>query len=922
MGRFGMSPETSPARDDEFSLLLAACDDALAAGHPAQTLYETEAPSELRARLEREVAWCRLVRRLLPEADSTGAPLSATPCLPGAPAAPPTTQLGRFRVRRELGRGGFGVVLLAFDPKLGREVALKVPRPEVLTHPELKARFQREARATAGLDHPNLVPVYETGEEGGVCWIASAYCPGITLSAWLKDRTEPVPFRLAARLVATLADAVEHAHRRGILHRDLKPANVMLSPRSSEDGKANAGEEMDFIPRVMDFGLAKVLEGQDGALTQDHQTQTGAILGTPAYMAPEQADSHNQAVGPATDVYALGALLYEVLTGQPPFRGDTPLETLLLLRTREPLSPVRLRPKLPRDLETICLKCLNKDQRKRYPTAHALADDLRRFLAGEPIRARPVSVWERGLKWARRRPAVAALAAVSVAAVVAIAVLMAVSNARLREQRDIAESKQKDAERNAEEARAQRGRALAHLRSARDAVDRMLTRVGQDRLAPAPYTLKVRRELLEDALQLYQELARQEDRDPEIRYEVGRAWRRLGKIHLQPQKSEESYRKAVEVFEQLTAEEPDKPAHWTELAASCNNLGLALQAKEPAESERLLRRALDLQDQLAADHPDVPDYRLDASVTRGDLAMVLFVAKRPDEALQASRDGIDGLERLAAADPSSAEYRDYLGHALNNRGAFLGRLGRLEEAEPVFRRAVEVFEPLAEGPDALAGHRSLLALSCQNLGALLANTGRPEDGEKVLRRSVEVKRKLTSDYPEVPAYHAGLGQTLSKLAGVVRGRGEGAKSIPLWEGSIEQRRLALKADPGNAELRQGLGEDCRALLYERLHLGKYQEVERGAAELPSLLTDRGRGEYDAARLLSACLPLVEKDAHLSTAERAELLAGYSARAGDLLRQASRKGCPDLAGIERDDAFAPLRSRPDFQQLWKDVGRKP
>src|SRR5262249_7081765 len=159
----------------------------------------------------------------------------------------------------------------------------------------------------------------------------------------------------------------------------------------------------------------------------------------------------------------------------------------------------------------------------------------------------------------------------------------------------------------------------------------------QDRLAPAPYTLKVRRELLEDALQLYQELARQEDRDPEIRYEVGRAWRRLGKIYLQPQKAEESYRKAVEVFEQLTAEEPDRPAHWKELAASCNNLGLALSRKEPAEAERLLRRALSLQDQLAADHPNVPDYGLDAGVTRGDLAMVLFVAKRPDEALQASQ---------------------------------------------------------------------------------------------------------------------------------------------------------------------------------------------------------------------------------------------------------------------------------------------
>jgi tetratricopeptide (TPR) repeat protein len=916
-----MNPENSAPLEEQFSLLLAACDEALAAGDSPHTVYQNEAPSELLPRLEREVAWCRMVRRLLIEAGSTGPPLSATPSGARAPAAPMPTQLGRFRIRQELGRGGFGVVLLAFDPKLGREVALKVPRPEALTNLELRARFQQEARATAGLDHPNLVPVYEAGEQDGVCWIASAYCPGITLSAWLKERTEPVPFALAARLVATLAEAVEHAHRRGILHRDLKPANVMLSPLSSVS-PGNPGEEMDFVPRLMDFGLAKVLEGHEDALTQEYHTQSGAILGTPAYMAPEQAESQSRTADPAIDLYALGAMLYEVLTGQPPFRGDTPLETLWLLRTQDPLSPQRLRPKLPRDLETICLKCLHKEPRKRYVSAQALADDLRRFLTGEPIRARPVSCWERSLKWARRRPAAAALVAVTGTAILVVALLVSVYTVRLCEQRNLAESRQKDAERSAEEARAQRGRALAHLRSARDAVDRMLTRVGHERLAPAPYTLKVRRELLEDALQLYRELARQEDRDPEIRYEVGRAWRRLGKIQSDPQKVEESYRNAVEVFEQLTAENPDNPEYWKEFAASCNNLGLTLDEKEPAEAERLLRRALALQEQLAAAHPETPDYRLDASVTRGDLGMVLFVAKRQEEALQWTKEGIDGLEKLLSDEPTSTEYRNHLGLALNNRGAFLGQMKRLNEAEPVFRRAVEVLEPLAEGPAALLNHRSLLSMSCTNLGMLLMNTGRASEGEPFLRRAVEVKRKLTSEYPEVSAYHAGLGGSLAKLATVVRDRGKLAESVPLWEEAIEQWRLALKTNPDNREQRQELGASCAGLADARLRLGQYRGVEESVAELPSLLAGRGQGDYYAARFLCLCIPLVEKDKQLSSTERTERQNHYATRAVELLRQAHQKELPNLTAINQDAAFAPLRSRPDYPQLLNELGRKP
>ncbi len=294
---------------------------------------------------------------------------------------------------------------------------VKIPRGDALADAECRARFQREARAAAGLDHPHLVPVHEAGQIGPICYIALAYCPGNNLAEWLTQRKSPVPWNQAAKLVATMSEAIQYAHSKGILHRDLKPSNVLLSPIDLAPEPAGVvvnGEAAlrsglwapepgtAFLPRITDFGMAKF------ALSDQSQTQTGQVLGTPSYMAPEQAGGQTDQVGPATDVYALGAMLYELVTDRPPFWNETPLETLLQVKTVDPVAPGRLRPRLPRDLETICLKCLHKEPRKRYASAQALADDLRRFLAGRAIQGRRRSSSELVLKWARRRPGLAA----------------------------------------------------------------------------------------------------------------------------------------------------------------------------------------------------------------------------------------------------------------------------------------------------------------------------------------------------------------------------------------------------------------------------------------------------------------------------------------------------------------------------------
>jgi serine/threonine-protein kinase len=294
-----------------------------------------------------------------------------------------------YEVQAEIGRGGMGVVYIAYQTALKRLVALKMILAAEYAGPETMKRFRTEAEAVARCQHPNIVQIHEIGEQNGCPYFSLEFVDGGSLDKQIAEKSRTA--QEAAQLVETLARAVHAAHGKGIIHRDLKPANILMTT--------------DGIPKIADFGLARNWENDQ------NQTQSGTVMGTPSYIAPEQAAGKVRLLGPATDIYALGAILYELLTRRPPFRGESLYDTLEQVRTREPIQPSQLQPQVPRDLETICLTCLRKEPGQRYTSAAALAEDLRRFLAGEPVKARPIGIGERGVKWVKRRPAIASLLA-------------------------------------------------------------------------------------------------------------------------------------------------------------------------------------------------------------------------------------------------------------------------------------------------------------------------------------------------------------------------------------------------------------------------------------------------------------------------------------------------------------------------------
>jgi tetratricopeptide (TPR) repeat protein/tRNA A-37 threonylcarbamoyl transferase component Bud32 len=670
-------------------------------------------------------AYAERLRRQLAIHDALGEELAAEAPLAAAmtqrdsllrtpgrtPAAYP--EIEGFEILTQVGRGGMGVVYKARQTDLNRLVALKVIRLDACDHSEIE-RFRAEAEAVARFQHPNIVQVFGVGEQTDLGYLALEYAAGGSLQASLAGAPQTAQY--SAALLEPLARAVHYAHERGIVHRDLKPANVVLT----EDG----------TPKVTDFGLAKLMEHSRGP------TRTGDILGTPSYMAPEQARAAGGKISPATDVYALGAILYELLTGRPPFQGSTPLSTLAQVASLEPLPPSRIQRHIPRDVETICLKCLEKDPRRRYTTAEALADDLRRFLAGHPIAARPVPAWVRAGKWARRRP-VAATALVSGA--VSLLVLLGGTlayHARLQAALKAA--------RIAE-------RAALHQRNlALNAFNSLIFGV-QETLGDSTSTRKVRGSLLKTAIAGLEEIARgTEAAAPDPSRAVAHA--KLGDIYRQIGRAVEAraqYEKARRLAEQLAEAAPGDLDVADCLARACTGLGeLDVSAGRPVEAKGGFRHAVALFEAIWTAAPGREDARLNVLQAYMRLGRAHGYAREFAEASAWFRKARDLGARWVAEEPANLQAADLLAWSYRKLADIRKLTNDPRGAQADYMKAIEIGRRmLALDPDDTTT-RTHLAIALDDLAEVALTLRDPESTEGLYREAGHLFEGLLAADPE------------------------------------------------------------------------------------------------------------------------------------------------------------------------------
>lgn len=950
-----------------------------------------------------------------------------------------------------IGYGGMGVVYKARQRSLNRLVALKMMLGGAHARPDDLTRFKVEAAAIAKLKHPNIVQIIEVGERDDCPFFALEYIPGGSLARQLPTT---LTYPQIAHLMETIARAIHHAHERGIIHRDLKPANILLdgatdadappensaptvmsAPVALSNAKTVLGPDgpplaprdkadppklrslLTAIPKITDFGLAKVLgDGPD-------LTKTGAFLGTPAYSAPEQILGRGGPVGPHTDVYALGAILYELLTGKPPFQGISPMDTLEMVRSREPTPPSLVRKQMPRDLEIICLCCLHKEPSRRYSSALLLAEDLRRFQDGQPIKARPVGRIERLTMWVKRRPAAAALIAVSTLAVLALSIGGWWSASALRE----------SAKREAD----QRRLAEANFEQAVQAVEEMLTEVGGVDLAQIPQLEPVRHKLLLKARTFFENFLAERGNDPTVRVTAGRALTHLGDIQalldeldgaeksyrqardllssgdtdqrlaharataslgvllkrldrlpdaevmlrdaLQERKAlvkesatgrarldelarshydlatvlermpkqrdqaEKDYRQALLIVENLT---PRTPAHRRDTARTLNNLGILLLATQPKEAERCFRQALAIQEDLRQELPDVPEYRWLLARTHNNLAAALAATERRALAQKSFEESIDLLRRLTLDFSKVPVYRQELAGVYFNLGKF-HEDSRSDEAAAAFAESLHVRRQLAADFRQAPEHRHKLANVLGQYGDMAEKRGRFAEAERYQREAVTLLEGVTAGTSR-PAYLSDLGQALSQLALIQRRRAQGSDLTASlralgsignpWHvlggeparlgGLLEARVLldravvcqetALQGDAKQRGYRERLHDHYYDLARVNLLLADHAATVQAARKLPTFFSDHHADYVLAAEIHAHCLPLVAADPKLSTAQRQELTAAYTAATLKLLRQAVDHGFRDADELQATPAYEPLRDRPEFRQLLEEL----
>jgi serine/threonine-protein kinase len=704
-----------------------------------------------------------------------------------------------YEILGVLGRGGMGVVYRAWQQELNRPVAIKMVRGGADADPQLLGRFRVEAEAVARLRHPNIVQIHDVVQHAGTPFLVLELVEGTSLAQRLAGT--PQPARESAELVEALARTIDSAHRHGVVHRDLTPANILVTA--------------DGVPKITDFGLAKLIIGGG-----DLRTQTGELLGTPSYMAPEQAASRHQMIGAATDIYALGAILYELLCGRPPFRAESPLETMRQVLSDEPIAPSRLRPRLPADLETICLKCLRKEPAQRYPDALEVADDLRRFLDGRPILARRTSTLEWAWRWCKRNRVVAALLAVVLGLTVALAVGSTAAALRLKRSRD--------------EARLQRNLAEANLREARQAVDDSFTKVSESVLLHTPGLQPLRKQLLEDALRYYQGFVGRLTDQPDLQAELAAALDRVARITSEIGSREEAlgyHRRARGIYSALLAARPDDVPIRRALARSIAAIALVLDETGRREESVLhYQQALAIQQALVAADPDDVQARNDLADSESGLGLVLKPLARTEEARRCFERALAIRERLTEAAPDTPRFRselarDYVYIARGHHDA-----GRYDEAIRSYRSAITIQARLVAAHAEAASYRSSLAISYTLLGVSQRAAGRRDEALESYQDARKAQEALVAANPSVTVYRYDLAATCNDIANLQRASGQLEEALVTHRRALEIGEGLVASDPRVVRYQSSMAGSSNAIAMIQTELGRPAESLRTLEE--------------------------------------------------------------------------------------------
>jgi serine/threonine-protein kinase len=788
--------------------------------------------------------------------------------------------IGSYRVLDEIGAGGMGVVYLAQHVQLERRAALKMLRAGCWATRAERQRFQSEIQAVVGLDHPHIVPIYDVGEHGDIPYYSMKWIAGGSLAGWLADcrsqlerkgirplsglddfvpyekGSDPfsawpkgcssaVGFGAMAGFLVKVCHAVHHAHQRGILHRDLKPSNILLdwktpaAPAAESRPSGSRPSVHDLaraVPYVADFGLARRLDkagaerGIAGFGTGDALTQTGQVLGTPSYMAPEQAGGRSGAATVAADIYSLGAILYELLTGRPPFRRDTPAQTLRDVMDTEPPAPRTLNPAVPLDLETICLKCLDKEPNRRYPSAVALAEELETFLQGEPIQARPLGRWEKLRRWRRRQPVLAALT-------MALAVSLLAGLGLTTWQWLRSESFRRQAEQHLEALERERTKEEQSFRQAHQAV-KDFSSLFRDELEQLPGMQPLRKKTLETVRAYFEEFLKSRSRDKDLRRELADAQLSLADISRQIEAKHEAlaqYRKALAGFRELAAAHPEEEEWQLKIGLALQNIGVLLRYTGDA------RAALDAFTEAGKLYETTPfsaatrrQVRKELAFVQHNLGAIHGDAGRWQEAFSVTCKARDLYRNMLTEEPGDIRLRMELGRCLHNLGVFHQRCHHKKEALSAFEEACAVRAQLArENPLEFDNH---LAVAKHHLAMALKELGRTAEACKANQEAMHLREKLVRDNPKVLWYRIGLASSCMDAGVEHKESGRPGRALELFVRAAELLEPLAGEDPKAVQVHLDLVRAWTHLGNEMADLGedrdalRYFELARGRAE--------------------------------------------------------------------------------------------